>query len=295
MIANYSGEILAFTSAIVWAFAVILFKKSGEHVHPIALTLFKCMLSFLLLIPTIYIFGGNLLIDVPLKTYGVFILSGILGIGIADTLFFVGLNNLGASLSAIVGCTYSPLIIFLSFLFLGEKLTSIQIIGVVAILSAILTANIDRGDIHPSNWRRGIIAAILGNINIAFGVIIMKPYLADVPLLWATGVRIFGGVIALIFILSFSRNRTRIISSLKASGSFKFTLSGTILGSYLAMILWLGGMKFTQASTAAVLNQTSNVFVFIFAAVFLREKMSPMRVLGIILAVGGAIIVSIGK
>ena len=51
-------------------------------------------------------------------------------------------------------------------------------------------------------------------------------------------------------------------------------------------------MKFTQASIAASLNQTSNIFVFIFAAWFLREPISRTRVIGIILGVAGALIVT---
>ncbi|HHS50722.1 MAG TPA: hypothetical protein ENN07_06355 [candidate division Zixibacteria bacterium] len=59
-------------------------------------------------------------------------------------------------------------------------------------------------------------------------------------------------------------------------------------------MLWLAGMKFTQLSTVAVLQQTSNIFVFIFAALILKEKMTPLRILGIFLAVGGAVLVSLG-
>jgi drug/metabolite transporter (DMT)-like permease len=113
------GEALALLCAIAWAVAVILFKKSGETVHPVGLNFFKNLLAIVFLAPTIYVFGGTILHPAPASCYIVLLLSGALGIGIADTLFFKSLNALGAGLSAIVVCMYSPFIIALSFLYLG--------------------------------------------------------------------------------------------------------------------------------------------------------------------------------
>ncbi len=38
---KYLGETCALLSPLLWSFAVILFRKTGEHVTPIALNLFK--------------------------------------------------------------------------------------------------------------------------------------------------------------------------------------------------------------------------------------------------------------
>jgi len=295
LIQSYTGEILAIATAVVWALAVILFKKSGESVHPIALNLFKGVVAFVLLIPTIMIFGGGFSAKIGPKALGALLLSGVLGIGIADTLFFIGLNNLGAGLSAIAGCIYGPIIIALSFFFLGERLAPLQLIGVAAIISAIFSANLEKAKLPAGNWRRGIFAIILANVTIALGVVIMKPFLGEMNVLWATEIRIVGGLGALIVYLAIDPKRGAILASLKTTGSLKFTLSGTLVGTYFAMILWIAGMKFGQVSTTAALNQTSNIFVFLFAAVFLKEKITPLRIAGIILAVGGAVLVSIGR
>ena len=123
VIQSYLGEILALLTAVAWAIAVILFKKSGETVHPIGLNLFKNLLAVVLLVPTMWLLGRTIFLEVPLSDYGVVLISGILGISIADTLFFVSLNALGAGLSAIVVCMYSPFIIALSMIWLGESLT----------------------------------------------------------------------------------------------------------------------------------------------------------------------------
>jgi len=60
------------------------------------------------------------------------------------------------------------------------------------------------------------------------------------------------------------------------------------------MVLWLAGMKYTLASIASALNQTSNIFVFTFAALLLREPINLQRVIGILLGVSGALLVTFG-
>jgi drug/metabolite transporter (DMT)-like permease len=60
------------------------------------------------------------------------------------------------------------------------------------------------------------------------------------------------------------------------------------------MFIWLAGMKYTQASIASALNQTSTIFIFIFAALFLKEPINLKRTIGIILAFIGSFLVLFG-
>ena len=57
------------------------------------------------------------------------IASGVIGIGIADTLYFRALNELGAGRMGVLGNFYSPFVIVLSFAFLGESLLPVQLAG----------------------------------------------------------------------------------------------------------------------------------------------------------------------
>ena len=283
-------------TAITWAVAVILFKKSGEQVHPIALNFFKDLLAVVLLIPTTFLFGETIFRDVTGRDYLILFVSGAVGIGIADTLFFMSLNLLGASLIAVVDCLYSPFVIALSLIFLGEKLGVFQILGVAMIISAVLTVSQPkaRAGISRRNLILGISFGVLAMAANAAGIVIVKPLLERSPLIWVTEMRLLSGVIILAAILFLHPARRRILLSLNAVGSWPYTLLGSFFGAYLSMVFWLGGMKFTQASVSASLNQISNVFVFILAAIFLKETINGQRVMAIILAVAGAIIVTFG-
>ncbi len=292
----YWGEILALITAVVWASAVILFKKSGETVHPIALNLFKNSLAVVLFVPTLYIAGQTLFYSAPANDYWLLLLSGAFGIGISDTLFFISLNKIGAGLSAIVDCLYSTFIISLSFIFIGESMNFWQIVGAMLIISAVLTAASRKGSEHISRsdliW--GIIWGALAMLATAIGIVMIKPLLSRSPLLWVVEIRLIGGMLVLLLFLTFYSKRKMVIKSLTTAGGWKFTISGSFVGAYLVMIFWLGGMKYTQASTAAALNQTSTIFIFIFAWWFLKEPVNKIRLIGIGLAVIGSFFVTFG-
>lgn len=292
----YLGQFFAILTAISWAFAVILFKKSGETVHPVALNFFKNLVAMVLLIPTIFLFGEPVKNLFTNDEYMLLLLSGALGIGIADTLFFKSLNLLGAGLSAIVDCMYSPSIIILAFLWLGETLSIAQFVGIVVIVSAVLTiSKMDNGKvISKHDLISGILLGILAMATMAVGVVIVKPILDRSPILWLTEVRLLGGIIILILVLLFHPGRRKIISPRLDRQSWAYTISGSFIGAYVAMVLWLAGMKYTKASIAAALNQTANIFIFIFAAWLLKEPITPRRIVGIILGVAGAFMVTFG-
>lgn len=295
-ISTHLGEVYALTVAVVWGFAVILFKKSGESVHPVALNLFKNTLALVLIALTIVLMGKNLLYPAAWYEYVIILLSGALGIGISDTLFFMSLNRLGAGLSAIVDCLYSPFIIGLSMLWLGDVLSVMQIIGAVMIISAVLTASrLKAGnDLDRRKIIMGFIYGGLAMLTMAVSIVAVKPLLDKSPLMWFMQIRLSGGILALLPIFMFFPSRKRIFMSLIQKANWKYTLSGSFIGTYLALILWLAGMKFTQTSTAAALNQSSNIFVFVFAWLILKEIMDSKKIIAIALGVAGSILVTLG-
>ena len=304
------GEILALATAMFWAVAVILFKKSGETVHPIALNLFKSLLATVLILPTVMLIEGGTIPDFSRRDVVLLLVSGALGIGIADTLFFMMLNRLGAALSSIVDCVYSPMVIAAAMIWLGERLGWLQLVGVVLIVSAVWEAMhvpqtppnppASRGESEGSAGARGnrrwigVLWGISAMACMAVGIVMMKPILDTYSLLWVLEVRLVGGIAVLLLILAFNPKRREILGTLFVKQGWGYLLSGSFIGAYLALILWVAGIKYTQASQASALNQTSNIFVFILAGVFLKERMTKQRVIGIGLAVIGVYLVTFG-
>jgi drug/metabolite transporter (DMT)-like permease len=287
------GQIAAISTAIFWAIAVILFKKSGESVHPVGLNMFKNVFAIILIAPTIYLLGGSLTGNFTWSEVILLLVSGALGIGIADTLFFKSLNLLGAGLSAIVDCLYSPSIIILAFFWLGERLAFIQIVGLLMILSAVLTVSRaeEKAPIPKKDLLWGIIWGVLAMFTMALGIVMIKTLLNRSPLLPLSEIRLLGGAIILVIVLLFHPKRKSIIKPHLNRKSWIYLITGSFIGTYVSLVLWLAGMKYTQTSLAAALNQTSNIFIFVFAAIFLKEPITQRRLFAIIMGFTGAIII----
>ena len=68
---------------------------------------------------------------------------------------------------------------------------------------------------------------------------------------------------------------------------------GSFLGTYLSVVLWLAGFKYTLAGRAAIYNQLSTIIIVILARIFLKEPLNKKKIIGVILAISGAIVVSL--
>jgi len=293
------GEFLSLLTALTWAIAVILFKKSGETVHPAALNLFKNTVALVLFVPTALALGGSLFCNLGAEEFLFMVVGGMVGVALADTMFLHSLNLLGASLTAVVDCLYSPSIIVLSVLFLGESMTTMQMVGAVLIVAAVLSPLFEKRAVgfeamDKVRVIKGTLWGAASMLAMAGSIVAVKPILDRAPLMWSCQVRMLGGVLGLVAMLAFYPKRKAVLASLKGSG-LKYAIASALVGGYLSMMLWLAGMKFTDASVSAALNQTSNVFLFALAAVVLKELVTAQRIAGIAMGVVGAFLVMFGQ
>lgn len=287
------GEIFALACALVWAFAVILFKKSGETVAPFALNLFRVGVSSLLFTLALVLLGRPVFNQAPLGDYVILMLSGVIAIAISDTLFHMCLNRVGAGLNAIVDTLYSPFIILFAYFMLGERLRWEQFLGMILIIGGVILASRTR---LPANLTRrdlviGMLLGVGAMATLGFGIVLAKPVLERSDILWATAVRQFGSLIALVAVALILPGRRSRWSVFRPHPAWKFTLPGTFLGSFLALILWISGMKFTTAGSASILNQTSTIYILILASVFLKEPFTRRKLMATVMALGGILLV----
>jgi drug/metabolite transporter (DMT)-like permease len=206
------------------------------------------------------------------------------------------LNRLGASLVAVVDCFYSPFIIGLSLLFLGERMSPLQLFGAVLIISAILTVTQKKHErlIQRRDLLIGTGLGTLAMLTTAAGIVMIKPLLATVPLLWAMFVRLAGATAALAIVFVFHPKRVELLRPLTRPANWRVLAPAAFLGTYVSLAAWMAGMKYTLASIASALNQLNTIFIFILAAVFLKEKVTPWRALAIGLAFVGAYLAIVG-
>jgi drug/metabolite transporter (DMT)-like permease len=286
------GILCSVGAALFWATAVIMFKKSGETFSPMALNLFKGVVTLLLLVPSLWIAGVPLFPARPSHEWMMFCISGVLGITLADTFFFMALQRLGAGLWAVVDCLYLPLIILVSYLFLDEAIGLKGMLGALLVVAAICAGSFSGSSVAISRHHlvAGLFFGVLAVALIAGSIVMVKPLLERTHVLWASYARLLAGVAGLLIIALIHPQRGEILGALKPSPEWKIALPASIVGNYLAMLAWLAGFKYTLVSVAAILNQLSTIFTFILAAMFLKEPVTLPRLIAIVLAVSGALL-----
>jgi drug/metabolite transporter (DMT)-like permease len=220
--------------------------------------------------------------------------SGVMGLAVADTLFFAGLRRLDASVVAITDCAYAPSIFLLSALFLGETFRATLLLGAPLVVLGLFLASFRprRADAAPVD-RTGLLFSVLGVITTAVGIVMAKPALASSELIEATTVRLLAGTGALLLYHLFARSLPTALVLFRPQRAWKFAVPGTVFGAYVAMILWLGGMRLGSASRTSVLNQLGAIFVLVLSRL-LGEHVPKRRWLGAGLAVTGACVVLAG-
>jgi drug/metabolite transporter (DMT)-like permease len=288
------GEFFSLAAAVIWGCAVIFLKKSGETISPFDLNIFRVAISTPLLVLTVLLAGQPLAPDAPVADYLILFASGIIGIAISDTLFHQSLNRIGAGIAAIVDSFYSPFVVLTAFLMLGERLASRQFAGMALVIAGVLIAA--RHEPPKGVTRRqiavGVTCGILAMATVAFGIVLAKPVLNHSPVLWATAMRQVGALAVMLPAALISSRRRETLSVFRPTRGWRFSLPATLLGSYLALICWVAGMKYTLAGAAAILNQTSTIYVLLLATVFLKEPLTLRKILASAVAIAGIVLIT---
>ena len=286
------GEAFALASALIWALAVILMRRSGETLPAFELNLFKNCFGLVLLIPTILLVDGLVLPYYTLPELSLVLLSGLLGIAIADTWYLTALNMMGASRTGIVSSLFSPFVILLSAVFLGERLVPWQWLGFVLVMAGVLlvTWRAHRSSVDKDHLKKGLFYAVGAVFMMAVGIVMVKEVLETRSFLWTMGLRFVGGIAGMLAYLLIRERWQSAKRNFSKPQPWGTILLASFLGAYLALILWLAGYKLIDASVASILNETNVVFIVFLAWLMLGEHISRRKLVGMGLTVAGVII-----
>jgi drug/metabolite transporter (DMT)-like permease len=290
------GAFFSLACALTWAMAVVLLKRTVDKVHPFALNFFRVSFTFPLLMATFLAVGQPMFPQVSREDYIRLALSSILGIALADTLFHQSLKLVGAGIVAIIDTLYAPTVVLFAFVFLQERIQWNDYAGLALVSGGLLLTS----TLEPPRSRtrlqliEGIGVGLLAIILLSLGIVIAKPALNRLPVLWAAAFR--QGVAAVVLFLwaVLSPRRGEFLSAWRPSSAWKVMIPATLLGSYLALTLWIAGMKYTLASVAGILGQSSTIWILLFSVLFLHERFSRRKALAAALAFAGVLLVTLG-
>ena len=289
------GDLYAIITAVCWSSAVILFDISTKNFTAIQLNFLKNFIGVFGFILTIVLFS------IPSPNFSqqdifTLALSGFLGILIADGLFLESLRRVGSGISAVVSTVYTPTVFIIAFILFNETIKPQSYIGGALVLVGITISVFQYPNtIKEKDLYIGILFGIMANILTAYSVLIIKPIMKNNPVVYVALYRFSVGLFFGIIINLVKSGSQTVIQKFKQGLTNQYIIFGALLGTYLSVIFWLAGYKYTLAGRAAIYNQLSTVFIIILARVFLKEPMTTKKIIGVFLAIFGAMIVSVSK
>lgn len=281
---------LSLLSACSWALGAILWRKLGEQLSSYSMNLGKTVIGSLCLGFMLFFVGLEPISATSTMFLG---LSGIIGIAIGDTFFFLSLMKLGPRRASLMGSLNPVVIAVAAAALLGERPTP-------GVWAGILTTTFGVGWVL---WERtkaasgaessslGIRYGLLSVLCTAVAVLLAKIGVVSVPTAQAAWIRLFAGSVGLalwgasrselgIWVAPFRRGRL-------LAKVVVVVLVVVVGGFWLSLV----ALKHVDAAIAGTLNATSPLFILPMSIVLLKEKVSIRAFVGTAIAVGGVALI----
>jgi drug/metabolite transporter (DMT)-like permease len=132
------GEVAALGAAFCWAVAPILYRQALFKTHPISANIVRCASNAVVMLLVLVALGKwNVLASLPLNVAVLVATSGIIGLGVGDTLYMLSLKAVGVSLAVPLAASYPLFSLVWATFLLGQPVTASAVAGAVLILAGI--------------------------------------------------------------------------------------------------------------------------------------------------------------
>ncbi|MBV9481211.1 MAG: DMT family transporter [Acidobacteria bacterium] len=225
----------------------------------------------------------------------VFLLLAIVGVFPGQVFITWGTRMSLASNAALLMLTLPVSTAFLAFVFLHEKMTSIRWVSfALAIIGVLMCSDID---FRTLNFGKGY---LYGNLLIFVGTLgsaFYNSYGKKVLERYSPTEMLFFTYLAMFFIMT----PLTLAQEPRAFAAIPhFTLQTwiglallTFFHNYLSMVLFLKALKQLDAIQAALSNYLITFFGVPIAAVWLKEKLTPLAIVGGVLILGSTLLITL--
>ncbi|HEY9619704.1 MAG TPA: DMT family transporter [Crinalium sp.] len=287
---HYQGELAALSAALAWAIASVLYTRLGRQLPPLGLNLAKNGIA-IAFVAVLLLLRGEAAVGLNGGALGLLVLSGAIGIGFGDTVFFETLNCLGVRRALLMEALAPPLTAVLAFVFLHEQLSWQSWLGILLTVGGVTWVVVERVlDVVGSTFRplRGIGFGLLAAIAQASGSVLSRAALADTTVdpLWSSLIRLTTGLLVLVLWTAAQPRLWREFKPLQSARFLLLLTGASFIGTFLATWLQQTAIKHTAVGIAQSLSATSPLFILPIA-LLLGECISMRAVLGVLVALMG--------
>jgi drug/metabolite transporter (DMT)-like permease len=287
------GELAALGAAISWTVSALFYRKALREASPVSANIIRLTLTgSILLLLLVFLGKLNILTTLPLELVMLASASGIIGLGLGDTLYFVSLKWIGVARAVPLTCIYPLFSVLWAVFLVKEPITVSVVLGAVVIVLGILFLGQD-SQAKTTDTRKTLIAGVL--IAVATAAIwSVSITLMDVAVKEASDidhaliintVRVVTVAAAL---LAASPVVDRRLGFLKVRRS---TVLALIVGGIVALGMGWFFLSYsftvTSQARAVPISSTTPLFSTLAGILLLREKVNAHNVAGSIMIVIG--------
>jgi drug/metabolite transporter (DMT)-like permease len=295
------GEIAALVTALCWALSSILFTAPSKALGAVVVNRIRLVFAVVLLMAAHLVVTGQLFpLDVSVERWFWLGLSGIVGLIIGDTLLFRAYALLGSRLSTLLMAIVPVLSSIEALLFLDEKLTLANVIGILICVGGISlvvlkhsNGNGNGGAHERRQFWIGVLCGLGGALGQASGLVLSKLGMAgDFPTISASVMRMFVAMIViwLMTLLSGQARQTlRKISENRAS--LRNVAAASVIGPFVGVWLSQVAIQYAYVGIASTLMAMTPIIILPIARFYFKEKISPLAYVGTIIALVGVAVI----
>jgi DME family drug/metabolite transporter len=132
------GELAALGAAVSWTVSAVLYKKALMQAKPVSANIIRLTCTAVVLLALLVVLGKTeVIMSLPQNVIVLAIVSGVIGLGVGDTLYMMSLRDVGVARAVPITCTYPLFNLLWAVLLAGEAVTFPVVLGAVIIVLGI--------------------------------------------------------------------------------------------------------------------------------------------------------------
>jgi drug/metabolite transporter (DMT)-like permease len=290
---NFIGELAALATSIAWSGTSVLFTKASQQVGSIIVNRIRVILGLTFLMLLNWALYGYLLpVNAGADRWLWFALSGAVGYALGDAFLFQSFLCIGAQRSMLMMSLAPLMSAGLAWIFFGEILTGMQMLGVLVTLAGIAWVISRRDQSEPSQICspvQGILFGLGAATGQAVGYVLSKQGLTGgFSPIAGNSIRMLAAVVVLWSLAGVQGKARLTIDSMRENPKvFGWLTMAAFTGPVLGASLSLYALQYTQVGIASTLIALPPVFLLPISWVVFKEKFDWSAVLGTLVAIGG--------
>jgi drug/metabolite transporter (DMT)-like permease len=294
------GELAALGAALSWAIAPILYRKALVNTKPISANIVRCATNAGVLVAALLLLGNlGALTALPMKTVVLVVVSGLIGLGIGDTLYMVGLKYIGVSRAVPLAATYPLFSLVWATFLLGQPVSYAAVLGAAVIIVGIWLLSREKSDEQAGVKDRlvfiGIVVSLVTAVVWSVSITMMDVAVSNVTSLSANYAIItlrIASVALFFMLLAPFLDREHGFLKMKRSAVIGLCVGGLVANGVGWLLMNYSFLNISLAR-ATPISSTSPLFAAVAGFMLFHEKMSTKAVLGAIAVVAGIALIFI--